>query len=282
MKTRASPSPASPSPPPSGPKTRSATALADEDSEQKPQISGRFRVKVPYKEELNRENHICVGKAKGHERNEDLRSRDCVNGAEDDGNDSIKPCGFATRLDRMVLVEGAMENSNHPTQTLQKVASQGGRIYIDGQEDMGGFARSGRCDEMVQAEGAVEERSNRGCLLAEGVMEKPNRACSPAEGAMERSNRGRSLQEVVSRQARFLQNQQKRQVNAALARTLPVIRWERFLPQYQLRVLLVEDDDSTRHVVTALLRNCSYEGQFLRSFTIIFSLFSSCTSDFSF
>ena len=32
------------------------------------------------------------------------------------------------------------------------------------------------------------------------------------------------------------------------------------LPQRHLRVLLVEDDDSTRHVVGALLRNCSYEG----------------------
>uniref|UniRef100_A0A0D6R118 Response regulatory domain-containing protein n=1 Tax=Araucaria cunninghamii TaxID=56994 RepID=A0A0D6R118_ARACU len=39
----------------------------------------------------------------------------------------------------------------------------------------------------------------------------------------------------------------------------PVIRWERFLEQRSLRVLLVENDDSTRQVVSALLRNCSYE-----------------------
>ena len=39
--------------------------------------------------------------------------------------------------------------------------------------------------------------------------------------------------------------------------------WETFLPQGSLRVLLVEDDDSTRHVVGALLRNCSYEGRSL-------------------
>ncbi|KAK6926862.1 Signal transduction response regulator, receiver domain [Dillenia turbinata] len=39
----------------------------------------------------------------------------------------------------------------------------------------------------------------------------------------------------------------------------PVIRWERFLPIRTLKVLLVENDDSTRHVVSALLRNCSYE-----------------------
>ncbi|OAY84676.1 Two-component response regulator-like PRR95 [Ananas comosus] len=37
-----------------------------------------------------------------------------------------------------------------------------------------------------------------------------------------------------------------------------VIRWDRFLPRRSLRVLLVEQDDSTRHVVTALLRKCSY------------------------
>ncbi|KAM1798461.1 hypothetical protein ACFX15_031907 [Malus domestica] len=35
--------------------------------------------------------------------------------------------------------------------------------------------------------------------------------------------------------------------------------WERFLHVRSLKVLLVEYDDSTRHVVTALLRNCSYE-----------------------
>lgn len=40
----------------------------------------------------------------------------------------------------------------------------------------------------------------------------------------------------------------------------PVVRWERFLPLNSLKVLLVESDDSTRHVVSALLRNCSYEG----------------------
>ncbi|GAB4836503.1 hypothetical protein Ancab_001415 [Ancistrocladus abbreviatus] len=35
--------------------------------------------------------------------------------------------------------------------------------------------------------------------------------------------------------------------------------WVRFLPFRSLKVLLVENDDSTRHVVSALLRNCSYE-----------------------
>ncbi|KAK1563090.1 hypothetical protein Q3G72_022165 [Acer saccharum] len=35
--------------------------------------------------------------------------------------------------------------------------------------------------------------------------------------------------------------------------------WERFLHLRSLKVLLVENDDSTRQVVAALLRNCSYE-----------------------
>ncbi|XP_076908356.1 two-component response regulator-like APRR3 isoform X2 [Bidens hawaiensis] len=38
-----------------------------------------------------------------------------------------------------------------------------------------------------------------------------------------------------------------------------VVQWESFLPLRSLKVLLVENDDSTRHVVSALLRNCSYE-----------------------
>ena len=40
----------------------------------------------------------------------------------------------------------------------------------------------------------------------------------------------------------------------------PIILWESFLPVKTLKVLLVENDDSTRHVVSALLRNCGYEG----------------------
>lgn len=38
-----------------------------------------------------------------------------------------------------------------------------------------------------------------------------------------------------------------------------VVRWERFLPVRTLKVLLVESDDSTRQLVSALLRNSSYE-----------------------
>ncbi|KAF8379819.1 hypothetical protein HHK36_029268 [Tetracentron sinense] len=37
-----------------------------------------------------------------------------------------------------------------------------------------------------------------------------------------------------------------------------VVRWERFLPRMVLRVLLVEADDSTRQIISALLRKCNY------------------------
>lgn len=39
-----------------------------------------------------------------------------------------------------------------------------------------------------------------------------------------------------------------------------IVCWERFLHVRSLKVLLVENDDCTRHVVAALLRNCGYEG----------------------
>lgn len=38
-----------------------------------------------------------------------------------------------------------------------------------------------------------------------------------------------------------------------------VVCWDRFLHVRSIRVLLVENDHSTRHVVSALLRNCNYE-----------------------
>ncbi|KAL8551132.1 hypothetical protein ACS0TY_000276 [Phlomoides rotata] len=37
------------------------------------------------------------------------------------------------------------------------------------------------------------------------------------------------------------------------------VRWERFLPKMAVRVLLVEADDSTRQIISALLRKCSYK-----------------------
>ncbi|KAE9608808.1 putative response regulator and transcription factor RR-A-type family [Lupinus albus] len=38
-----------------------------------------------------------------------------------------------------------------------------------------------------------------------------------------------------------------------------LMKWEKFLPKMVLRVLLVEADDSTRQIISALLRKCSYK-----------------------
>lgn len=38
-----------------------------------------------------------------------------------------------------------------------------------------------------------------------------------------------------------------------------LMRWEKFLPKMVLRVLLVEADDCTRQIITALLRKCNYK-----------------------
>lgn len=39
-----------------------------------------------------------------------------------------------------------------------------------------------------------------------------------------------------------------------------VVRWDKLLPKMMMRVLLVEADDSTRQIISALLRKCSYRG----------------------
>lgn len=44
------------------------------------------------------------------------------------------------------------------------------------------------------------------------------------------------------------------------ASSTEVVRWESYLPRTVLRVLLVEADDSTRQIITALLRKCNYRG----------------------
>lgn len=54
-------------------------------------------------------------------------------------------------------------------------------------------------------------------------------------------------------QQKILQVQQQQSQGTAAG-------WERFLHVRSIKVLLVENDDSTRHIVAALLRNCNYEG----------------------
>lgn len=55
----------------------------------------------------------------------------------------------------------------------------------------------------------------------------------------------------------------KRKKDKKGGRSSGVVRWERFLKRMNLRVLLVEADDSTRQIIAALLRKCSYRGQYM-------------------
>ncbi|CAA7032119.1 unnamed protein product [Microthlaspi erraticum] len=62
------------------------------------------------------------------------------------------------------------------------------------------------------------------------------------------------VEDTVGNANNLLQISQQQQQPLA-----PVVKWERYLPVRSLKVLLVENDDSTRQIVTALLKNCSYE-----------------------
>ena len=66
----------------------------------------------------------------------------------------------------------------------------------------------------------------------------------------------------------------KKQSDGGGDRSEEVVRWEAFLPRMVVRVLLVEADRSTRQIITALLRKCSYAGSFFFSF-LFFSNFLS-------
>ncbi|XWS61421.1 hypothetical protein CRYUN_Cryun07bG0124500 [Craigia yunnanensis] len=50
----------------------------------------------------------------------------------------------------------------------------------------------------------------------------------------------------------------RRKKNPGSSASGEAVNWERFLPRMALRVLLVEADDSTRQIIAALLRKCSY------------------------
>ncbi|XVE64494.1 hypothetical protein DITRI_Ditri07aG0105000 [Diplodiscus trichospermus] len=55
-----------------------------------------------------------------------------------------------------------------------------------------------------------------------------------------------------------LEGNKRRKTKPGSSASAEVVKWERFLPRMSLRVLLVEADDSTRQIIAALLRKCSY------------------------
>ncbi|XP_055827247.1 two-component response regulator-like APRR5 [Solanum dulcamara] len=63
---------------------------------------------------------------------------------------------------------------------------------------------------------------------------------------------------VIETEAGGNTNKNKETGTSAAAASSSILKWERFLPKMVFRVLLVESDDSTRQIVAALLRKCSY------------------------
>lgn len=59
------------------------------------------------------------------------------------------------------------------------------------------------------------------------------------------------------------QENRKRKKDKKGGRSSGGVRWDRFLKRMNLRVLLVEADDCTRQIIAALLRKCSYRGQYM-------------------
>ncbi|CAK9167295.1 unnamed protein product [Ilex paraguariensis] len=69
----------------------------------------------------------------------------------------------------------------------------------------------------------------------------------------------RIVEDAMNGQGPTMQGQGVRQVSQQQPQGSSVLTWERFLHVRSIKVLLVENDNSTRLVVTALLRNCNYE-----------------------
>lgn len=65
---------------------------------------------------------------------------------------------------------------------------------------------------------------------------------------------------VIETEAAGNTNKNKETGAVAEASSSSILKWENFLPKMVFRVLLVESDDSTRQIVAALLRKCSYRG----------------------
>ncbi|KAL2642364.1 hypothetical protein R1flu_009951 [Riccia fluitans] len=126
----------------------------------------------------------------------------------------------------------------------------------------------------AEVQGRDEKCKSRGGRNLKRVQSSEDERDEETEDDFE--HRNGAAAEVVSNQRakqshqqeqsdRTHQQQQQQQLQPQEQQPLPqnapvaTAGWESFLPQMQLRVLLAEDDDSTRHVVGALLRNCSYE-----------------------
>lgn len=71
---------------------------------------------------------------------------------------------------------------------------------------------------------------------------------------------GWNMGETVMSGEKSVRMEKEESASASKGELKGLMRWEKFLPRMILRVLLVEADDSTRQIIAALLRKCSYKG----------------------
>ncbi|PON44396.1 Two-component response regulator-like [Parasponia andersonii] len=100
--------------------------------------------------------------------------------------------------------------------------------------------------------------------IQDGNKERRGRVTGEREGLSEEheSRINEDVQDVNDGQIGAVQVLDQSQSGQQRSQQQPqrhLVCWERFLAFRSLKVLLVENDDSTRHIVSALLRNCGYE-----------------------
>lgn len=85
-----------------------------------------------------------------------------------------------------------------------------------------------------------------------------------AESETEKEEKSETESETESGTEKKMKKKRKRKGGNSSG----VVKWERFLRRMMIRVLLVEADDSTRQIIAALLRKCSYRGLYSVSLSL--------------
>ncbi|KAG6481494.1 hypothetical protein ZIOFF_058098 [Zingiber officinale] len=121
-------------------------------------------------------------------------------------------------------------------------------------------------NQLSPSEGMNKEPARSDHQVQDELKEVADTTPSPGEG-QELSDEDESMVNEVAEDSKTNQIRDAAQPPGSPHKQPPplagsVIRWERILPVRTLKILLVENDDSTRQVVSALLRNCSYEDEF--------------------
>ncbi|CAM6096262.1 unnamed protein product [Calypogeia fissa] len=146
-----------------------------------------------------------------------------------------------------VSVQGMQRGARLPSRESRKVEVLSSEGYRDEETEE---------DDMVEGDGPVAE-------VASEPKRKPQQQQQEhpqLQQQQQKQSREQQVQQQMPQLGKESRQEQAAPAAAAAAQN-PVspVGWESFLPQSNIKVLLAEDDDSTRQVVCALLRNCSYE-----------------------